>query len=394
MLAVAMTACGSSNGGTSSSPSSTGSQAKTPTGTPWVIGQIGSFTGPAASTLGEAAPGFEAWVKYTNDHGGIDNHPIKLVQLDDGADPAKSTAAVKQLVEQDKVIAIVDYSLVDSAWADYVKDKGVPVIGAILFNKTFGTNPDFFPVGATFEGIQYGMLAEAAKAGAKTFGFFSVTNTAAAQETIAWYRENTTKLNLGFTSPPLIVTMDYVSPNYTAQCLEAKSQNIAAVYVGAPTTQTLKVYDDCKKQNYNFTHVGNLYQVNDTWLTTPSADGAIIASAVVPIASTLPANQEFVKAMATYAPGVKYGGTAQMNWVAGQLFAAAAKAAKLGDSPTAAGVLDGLYALKGETLGGLAPPLTFVKGKPTTIPCWFTYKVSNGSFVVPPGGDKAQCQPS
>jgi branched-chain amino acid transport system substrate-binding protein len=72
-------------------------------------------------------------------------------------------------------------------------------------------------------------------------------------------------------------------------------------------------------------------------------------------------------------------------WAAGLLFEAAAQAGHLGDNPTPAQVLDGLYALKGETLGGLTAPLTFKKGKATSLPCWFYYQVKDGKFTTPFG---------
>jgi branched-chain amino acid transport system substrate-binding protein len=50
----------------------------------------------------------------------------------------------------------------------------------------------------------------------------------------------------------------------------------------------------------------------------------------------------------------------------------------LKDVEAAAEVLKGLYALKGNTLGGLTVPLTFTKGKPHSITCWFTTRIQNG----------------
>ena len=74
-----------------------------------------------------------------------------------------------------------------------------------------------------------------------------------------------------------------------------------------------------------------------------------------------------------------------MVWAAGMLFEAAARAGHLGDNPTPAQVLDGLYALKGETLGGLTAPLTFTKGQPTSLKCWFYYQVKDNKFTNPFG---------
>jgi branched-chain amino acid transport system substrate-binding protein len=74
-----------------------------------------------------------------------------------------------------------------------------------------------------------------------------------------------------------------------------------------------------------------------------------------------------------------------MAWAGGMLFAAAAKAANLGDNATAAQVYTGLYALQGDTLGGLAPPLTFHQGQPTSVNCWFYSVINNHQFTSPYG---------
>jgi branched-chain amino acid transport system substrate-binding protein len=52
---------------------------------------------------------------------------------------------------------------------------------------------------------------------------------------------------------------------------------------------------------------------------------------------------------------------------------------------TSAQILKGIYALHAETLGGLSPPLTFKKGKATTIDCWFYMSVKNQKFTTPYG---------
>ena len=58
----------------------------------------------------------------------------------------------------------------------------------------------------------------------------------------------------------------------------------------------------------------------------------------------------------------------------------AAKAAgHLTSSSTPAQVKKGLYALKNETLDGVAPPLNFTPGKPAFIPCWFSEQVKGKS---------------
>jgi hypothetical protein len=80
-------------------------------------------------------------------------------------------------------------------------------------------------------------------------------------------------------------------------------------------------------------------------------------------------------------------------WAGGQAFKLAADRAKLTPNSTPADVLRGLYTFKNETVDGLTPPLTYVKGKPSLVPRWFTQQIKSGKFVpVTPGG-KLHCTP-
>ena len=77
------------------------------------------------------------------------------------------------------------------------------------------------------------------------------------------------------------------------------------------------------------------------------------------------------------------------SWSDGALLQAAVQAAKATTTTpiTSALIIDGLYGLpSGETLGGLAPPLHFVKGQPANNSCFFEMGVKNAKFVVLHGG--------
>ena len=54
-------------------------------------------------------------------------------------------------------------------------------------------------------------------------------------------------------------------------------------------------------------------------------------------------------------------------------------------------MVKGLYALHGETLGGLAPPLTFQHGK-HSVNCWFVMGIKGGAFTTP-NGLRTDCEP-
>jgi branched-chain amino acid transport system substrate-binding protein len=89
-----------------------GTAGASPQGTPGVsskqilIGGTFPYTGPAA--LYKTIPAAEqAWYAYVNAQGGVFHRKINDKTIDDSYNPAQTVPAVKQLVEQDHVFAIV-----------------------------------------------------------------------------------------------------------------------------------------------------------------------------------------------------------------------------------------------------------------------------------------------
>jgi ABC-type branched-subunit amino acid transport system substrate-binding protein len=72
-----------------------------------VLGMASAFTG-ANRELGRAMrTGVEAAFRAVNDAGGIHGRKIRLVTADDGYEPSRTGPAMRQLVEQDRVFAVV-----------------------------------------------------------------------------------------------------------------------------------------------------------------------------------------------------------------------------------------------------------------------------------------------
>ena len=90
--------------------------------------------------------------------------------------------------------------------------------------------------------------------------------------------------------------------------------------------------------------------------------------------------------------GPNFGEVVMQSWAAGVLFQLAAQGGNMSAKPTSAQILRGLYSLKGTTLGGLAAPITFHKGKPASNPCFYEMGIKNKKFVEL-GGGKPFCVP-
>jgi branched-chain amino acid transport system substrate-binding protein len=152
----------------------------------------------------------------------------------------------------------------------------------------------------------------------------------------------------------------------------------------APTIQ--HVVADCAQQGYKPTVVGIINSFTNQNVTDPNLNGMLLTGINANVFDpSRPAVAQFQAAMNKVAPGYLTSSAAASDtifgWAGGMLFEAAAKAGNVGPNSTPADVKKGLYALHDETLGGLAPPLTFTPGKPTFVPCYFAATVTSGKFV-------------
>ena len=77
-----------------------------------------------------------------------------------------------------------------------------------------------------------------------------------------------------------------------------------------------------------------------------------------------------------------------MGWISGLLLNDAVKAGGLtpSETPTSAEITKGLESLKGDTLDGWSPPLTFAAGQDHHVDCWFTEQIKNGVPSLANGG--------
>ena len=91
--------------------------------------------------------GLRAWIRWINDHGGLNGHPVNpLVVADDGGDAARNRQLAQQLIEDQKVVALAfDGALDGSGTVNYVTQRGVPFIGGIGTGQYFYESPVYFP---------------------------------------------------------------------------------------------------------------------------------------------------------------------------------------------------------------------------------------------------------
>ncbi|MBO0729916.1 MAG: ABC transporter substrate-binding protein [Acidimicrobiaceae bacterium] len=397
LSAVAMTAaaCSSSKGtstsNTTASHSTSGSGASQPSGSPIKIGAICTCSGPLASETAQTPDIYKAWADSVNASGGINGHPIQVIVDDDAGNAGTSITDVHQLVGSQHVVALVDMTDDDETWASYVQSQNVPVIGSGTSTTPMYTNPDFYPEAQTEDALFPSIIDAAKGAGATNLALLYCAEAVQCQEGIAPLKQVGKQLGLPVS---YAAQVSATAPDYTAQCVAAQQKHMTAVFIADTASVANKVAQNCSQQNYHPIYVIDGESISPSYTSTPGIkDNLVGPSPNLPYYANTPAIQAMNQALDKYFPGLRknasgYTEVASEAWPAGLLFADAAKAGGLGangSTPTSAQLVKGLESLKGDTLQGFAPPLTFAAGKPHPVHCWFSFSLKNGTFGLPKG---------
>jgi branched-chain amino acid transport system substrate-binding protein len=365
-------------------------------GTPILIGDICSCTGPLASTALLSTPVANAWVSWVNAHGGLNGHPVQLFFVDDLTNPGTSITDAAKMIQSDHVAAIFDNSNVDSAWLSQAVSAGVPVIGGVNSDLGF-TSPDMFPPGAT---LNYGIADEdlpAVKAGVKTEAILYCVEAAACANTThtAGLIGSRAGIKVVYT-----VGISYSAPSFAAQCLAAKQSGAQSLETADAAVIVQKAADNCALQGWHPVEVTNTSELANPDAADPNFATMTASSNNIPWFVHNAATKDFYSAIGQYAPSVQtnpnFGEEVIFQWANGVLLQHAIKAAAPSASAnvTAAVIKKGLYHLPaGDTLGGLtAQPMHFTKGVPANFSCAFFIGVKASQFIWS-NNHKALCAP-
>lgn len=400
-ILLAVSACSSSgSSGTASSGGDTGSAgasgSSSSTAAPYVIGQIGTFSGDYASSNAGAKYGLDAWVKYTNAHGGINGHQVQLISKDDQLDASLAQTEVKELVEQDHVLAIVgSSSIVEDNITSYISSGTTPFIGDDLAKDVMENpkNKNFFPEGTTQSiGYFYALPKVAAEQGQKKYAAIYCAESTACQQIADSQKSQAKAAGVDFVYSASAKATD---TSYTAQCLAAKQAGATALALLLAAEVAGRVASDCAQQGYHplYLQAANGFSNASKALTALNPDVGPVP--VFPwFDDSTPARKAFQSAMKQYEPDAfnnstnGWSGAAAAAWASGEIFKAAAS--KLtGGSPTGADLEQALYKLpKGDTFGGLTPPITYrdTGGAQAPVKCFFVIQLKNSKYSTLNGG--------
>jgi branched-chain amino acid transport system substrate-binding protein len=393
LVALLLAACSSAGTGTSSAPG--GSASSTPAGQGAAAGDINlgficTCSGSLASSIEISQPTFQAWVDAANAAGGIDGRRVNLIFMDDQGNPGLSEQDLHQLVQSDHVVAIIANSQVESDWPSYLDPRKIPVFGINDPATNMAEDPLFFPEGHTQDDLPSAIAAAARKAGVTHLGMLYCAESAICQELVGPQGQAASAAGVKLVYSGSISAS---ATSYAAECLAAEQAGATGIVVYDSIQEVELVATSCARQGYHPTFVENDGAVAQSYLGTDNlSSGLMSIQPDIPFSVTdTPATRAMTAALRTYQPSVlsssNFSETVVQAWTAGQLFKAAAEAGEIGQggAVSASQVLNGADSLTKETLGGLAPALTFRAGQQHTVSCWFWMRTANGKFTTPYG---------
>lgn len=351
---------------------------------PILFGTLGTGSGVIGRAVQPIITANKAWSADVNARGGLAGHPVRLIFGDDGGDPAAALAIAKRMVEQDKVVAFIGTYLVTTtpAVTPYLEQVGVPMIGGPGGNEIEDHSPMVFnPQTGSDEALGHIIhLTVTSQSDKRKMAILYC------REASSCKQQRDRALQFAPLYGMKIVYEAQVSiaqPDFTAEVIAARNAGAEIVTMLTDEQTIVRVARSAHRQGWNPVVTGT-YTANAEVMQTADAEGVLGMAATVPYRSS-PKMKPYLDAVARYVPDGALGGYGSTAWV--QLKLVERLSEGFGDrNPTTKDYLDALYALKGETIGGLVPPITFNKGAHAHVNmCGYPIKVVNAKLTAPLG---------
>ena len=225
----------------------------------YVIGVSAAMTGPAAASYAPVVESLKAYLEHVNAKGGIRGKPVRLVVLDDSAQPSRAAANAKRLLTDDKVVMLLNSSL-SSTYAPMVaeaKRANVPLYfaGSVCPKETyppadplqfcstaFGANLDSqaaldFVKRTAREPVRIGFAAMAIPISRGEIDYAEGLSTTLGMTPVAKQ----------ITPPP--------TPDYTPFATKLKDANPNWVYSWAPWVSQIRTFESLRRLGWNGSYI-------------------------------------------------------------------------------------------------------------------------------------------
>ncbi|MGQ0464748.1 MAG: ABC transporter substrate-binding protein [Sporichthyaceae bacterium] len=358
---------------------------------PVVLGQVGNFGGIVGPIVAASRTTMAAWVKDVNARGGLACHPVVLYQRDDGGDQSRSAAAVAELVGAKKAVAIVGAMpiLTMAGFTAGVERMRIPVVGGDGLTGEWDRSRYLYRQGAGLDGQVAALLAHLRAEGRPKFAHLYCIETPSCTAAVKVVDAQARRVGAELVYR---VQVSATQTEYSAPCLNARSSGAQVLLLALDGASIGRVARSCATVGYRplLASTGGVIGIEQARDPQLRASGFAATSLTAPwMLRTSPGQRDLHDAMARHAPGVEIDSNAVSAWASGRLLEAAV--AGLGPAAraplTSQSILRGLATVRNETLGGLAPPLTFHadRTRETTPRCVFLEVLTTRGWTAPRG---------
>ncbi|MGE5673222.1 MAG: ABC transporter substrate-binding protein [Mycobacterium leprae] len=252
------------------------------------VGGFAAQSGPIAPIGISVRKGFEAYIKYVNDNGGVNGRKIEIVNVaDDQFDGGKALAATKQLVESDKVFALAPILGTPGFQTslDYMVEQKVPVVYPMT-----GIEQTAHPAHDNIFAVQPNNYDEA-----KILTQYVVKELGKKKLAVLWQNTDMGKQGLkGIKeiAPTLGAEIVYdaqheaKATDFSTYVLNAKQKGADAVVIYTTLSETVGILKEMKKDGLNAVPVTSYVNADPVNLPLLAGDAALglIAGGWVPVA--------------------------------------------------------------------------------------------------------------
>ncbi len=352
------------------------------------IGAYGPITGPAAYIGLGGRDGMNLAVKEINAAGGANGRKLRILFEDDAHSPSRALAAVKKLVDQDKVFMLFSVAGSNSTVGtiDFVKQRQVPmyVVTASAPPVTQPFNKYLFR-GGTTEAARYGevyseWLVEGLKA--KRVGIISSYDEYSKNEADAVTRYLKSWFNV---EPVKRVEFNIADKDFTSQLLELKQANPDTIFLsGHPSAGAIILR---QARELGLAHPffgGGTMTDNSVPANAKAAAEGFTAAWLLPLymGSKHPDMVKFETAWRKEYPSMPTGRPNVFDLMGyGDMYVVAEALKRAGRDLTVDKLITGLESLRGYRISMVATPRTFTSDNHIGNLVLHVMQVKNGEWV-------------
>ena len=362
------------------------------------IGSITPLTGPSSGQgfFPNIIEGLDAFVQAQNAKDELGGRDLVLVSVDDKGDSAQNLSAAQNLVEQEKVYAVVPMSAAGPASAPYLNQKNIPAVGWQLGLDIYGKYPNFF-------GFQNANAAELASnytsrnaqsmsaAGAKKVALIG-SNTGNSAVFINQVEDSIKQFGkkLGGVSVAYKTT-DVPTGNteWGSYAQQIKDSGADTLYTALATADNIALVNALKQAGAPIQNILLSAGYDPRVAAIPAFEGAYLGIEFKPLETTPEPEgiTEFKAAMAQYKPNVPVNQSTAIGWLTGRALVEGITAAGV-ECPTTEAFVNNLRLTKGYTADGWFDPINFQEVFNKPFACAYYVQIQSGKFVPAFGGEK------